>query len=322
MLAEISTDLNDSDINYFKELFISEISARYPLSTEKTAESIARAHYFERDPNGFFTIRKRIWKAKDDLNNIVGFTVVSEKLGGSIKFGPTIIREEFRNKGFGSKIRLHIEKEYSIRGSRRAYSTTNLNNIPGIFYLTKIGYSIEAHLKNHFVDGIDELVLGKFIDGSKRTISARETTDSKSDKRHILLSALSSTYSGLDQKFINSIQNSQIDQVAIDEEDFYLERRKLKFSIDEENVAVTTPKKKGVVKITPLVTTNKGKLNKLVDEIIAFYSNYSIRKLYGLFPLMELTTLEQLKELGFQIEGLIQEPYKQGVDMVVLAKFL
>ncbi|MDR2652368.1 MAG: hypothetical protein LBC68_08670 [Prevotellaceae bacterium] len=134
----------------------------------KTAESIIEKHKLGVDNNGYFTKKKTIWKGLDESNNIVAFTVVSEKRGGSIKFGPTIVDKTKIRQGIGSNFRLLVENYYQNLGYRKAYSTTNIKNYPAIYYILKIGYKIELHLQKHYSKYSDELVLSKMLNPTCR----------------------------------------------------------------------------------------------------------------------------------------------------------
>lgn len=147
MNLKISNTLTSSDFESFKALFQESITPLYPNSSEKSANSIIQKHQLGIDPDGYFTIKKTIWKGINDNNEVVAFTVISEKRGGSIKFGPTIVNKAKRGTGIGSSFRSLVESEYSSRGFRKSYSTTNLSNLAAILYILKIGYKIELHLK-------------------------------------------------------------------------------------------------------------------------------------------------------------------------------
>jgi hypothetical protein len=192
----------------------------------------------EADPAGYFTLRKVIWKTEDDDGQSLGFTVATEKRGGSIKFGPSLIAVEHRNRGVGQALRLAVENYYRKRGFRKAYSTTSINNYPGIYYLVGVGYSIEAHCRSHYQQGVDELVLGKLL--RKTRILSTSVSDSS-----VLLQRLTPYYDELDQSFEESIFRASAVVASLQDESFYTAKRKILFGEPENNFCVTTPKRQG-----------------------------------------------------------------------------
>lgn len=109
MIDYVSAELNGQDFELFRSLHAESISHLYPYSSALTAESFIRQHQDRIDRSGYFTLRKTIWKAVYK-NCSAAFTVVTEKRGGSIKFGPTMVVPCFRNQGVGSQS-LYLRKQ-------------------------------------------------------------------------------------------------------------------------------------------------------------------------------------------------------------------
>jgi GNAT superfamily N-acetyltransferase len=320
MPISITSDLNEDDFDYFRLLHAESISFLYPFSTVLTADAFIQSHKLQRDPLGYFTLRKTIWKGI--YNNInVAFTVITEKRGGSIKFGPTIVAPEFRNRGIGSEFRLTIEKQYADLGYRKAFSTTNIKNLAAVFYVTRIGYRIEAHLRDHFELGKDELVLGKKLQPKKRLKSLSVDFDSLNPVERKLYVSLKKYCNQIDLSFFQNIRNSLTDTPQKNEEFFIKKGRKLFTSSDNNAVALTIPKRGDCVKISPLALSGNSKTDsRLIEDIVSFYK-VDYRKFYT-FTTSNSTKMKFLQKLGFVTEGLLSEPYKPDVDMVVMSLFL
>ena len=326
MLHVVSCDLTEKDINRFINLFVDNISVFYPCSTDLTAKAIVEVHKLNYDPKGYFTKRKKIWKALAVDGSVLGFTVVTEKRGGSIKFGPTIVEEKFRSQGIGSSLRLMLEDIYSNLGYRKSYSTTNTKNIPAIFYLTKIGYVIEAFLKDHYEMGSNEIVLAKKLSPNKICISVpqeefKQFLSSNLGTDINILDKLSNYYDELDKSFLENITKCLTNQLDTSE-NFFINKSKVIFTVENKCLAVTSPKRVGCVKASPIIFSESEEKNRrLINDIILFYEqNY--HKIYTLIPLELTKNIKLLKYLGFNIEGIINEPYKKDVDMIVMSYFI
>lgn len=320
MIDSVSQELCKSDLILFHDLHHKFISQLYPYSSSKTAESFVNSHNKNYEEHGYFTLRKKIWKCI--VNNIVvGFTVVSEKRGGSIKFGPTIIVPEFRGQGVGSSFRNLIEKEYEAFGYRKSYSTTNFNNVSAINYILRIGYTIEAHLKDHYEIGKDELVLSKFLKPKKKLLQNSGILGEISSTEKLMYDNLSEYCENIDSTFFSNIRNSLIDSLKKDERLFVNKNRKI-FVVNNFAIALTIPKRGGCVKISPLLlSNNKIENEKLIDQVFSFYKKY-FHKIYTLIPMSSKETIAFLEGFGFFIEGSILEPYKKGAHLLILSRFL
>jgi len=335
MTLQVSDKISEDDANNFIYLFTENIPNYYPYSTDLTAKSIINSHNLGRDPYGYFSKTKKIWKAISKEGLTIGFTVVTEKRGGSIKFGPTLIQESYRNQGVGSNLRLQLEAVYAALGYRKAYSTTNAKNIAAIFYLLKIGYTIEACLKRHYTNNTDELILGKFISDAQRSLHesylstvvvdvSNSLDENNSESEKVLLRKMQPFYSEIDKSFIRGIRDCLTDKVLKDEQ-FYVEKKKVMFkSDDEQSIAITVPKRGGCVKASPIIFSSQEEVNRfLLLEVINFYRQKTENhKIYTLCPLAQADNVLLLKSLNFVVEGVIREPYKQGVDFLVLSYYL
>lgn len=321
-LSPPSTELSEADFDLFRSWYLQEISVRYPLSTRETLDSIIEVHRLGYDPWGYFTLRKTIWKGVLKSGTVVAFTVATVKRGGSVKFGPTLVDPNLRNRGIGKSFRTLIEQAHASMGLRKSYSTTSLTNSPGIRYLARVGHYIEAHLHDHYRAGEDEVVLGRFLPSVSQPTTTLDTVgEDLVGQDKVLLQDLSRIYSDLDATFIRRIRRAARESVPLREESSYVEKLKTIISLDDHTVAVTTPKRTGVIKITPMTYPSLKALAKLLEEAECLYkSRNEVRKLFGLFPHTDLRAGEVLNRHGYSIEGFLREPYKIGVNMMVFGK--
>jgi GNAT superfamily N-acetyltransferase len=150
MIKCISENLTENDLDLFKNIHSATIGQLYPYSTLLTAESLIIKHKLGVDPNGYFTLKKTIWKAVGQDNQVLAFTVITEKRGGSIKSGPMLVLPRYREQGVASGFIVRVEEEYTSRGYRKAYLTGNVKSKATFFAAINAGYKIEIHLKDHY----------------------------------------------------------------------------------------------------------------------------------------------------------------------------
>ncbi|HEX5720840.1 MAG TPA: GNAT family N-acetyltransferase [Thermoanaerobaculia bacterium] len=265
---------------------------------------------------GYFTLRKTIWKAVDEHGAAIGFTVVTEKRGGSVKFGPTLVAPTHRSQGIGRSLRKAAEGHYAALGFRKAYSTTHLKNIPGIYYLTAIGYRIEAHCRSHYQQGVDELILGKQLS------PARPPAPPTAHSSSLLLDRLAPHYDGLDEVFEQHLFASATSDAQLESEAAHASKQKVVFGQPSGNFCVTTPKRIGAIKLGPLLATDTSGLRGMLNDVATYYRARQARKLYCIVPVDENWIVQELRLLQWQPEGTLREPYRPLCDMAILSLFL
>jgi len=322
-IESISNDLSEEDLLLFSAWYEQEIPKRYPLSTKETLDSIISVHKLGNDPAGYFTLSKTIWKGASDSSEVLAFTVATEKRGGSVKFGPTLVAEGLRGQGVGSKFRLLVEQVYARRGFRKSYSTTHLRNTAGIRYLARIGHSIEAHLRDHYLPGIDEVVLGRRLTSEETQVTCASLVPDAhltAEDAH-MLRELSQTYDELDESFMRQIRKTLRNELPLQEECEYVAKFKLMVTVSGDTAAITTPKRTGVIKITPLIYGAEELLSELLSKVEERYrSERHVRKLFGLFSHYDLSAIRILEKQGYNVEGYLREPYRRGLNMLIYSK--
>lgn len=114
------------------------------------------------DPEGIFTISKHILDIYKE-GVLCGFIVITEKKGGAIKTGPTILFRYARQRHYGRKIRRRLHNGARVAGIRKVYCTAPFSNEAAFKYLIASGYQIEAHLKLQYHTNHDEFVFGYLV---------------------------------------------------------------------------------------------------------------------------------------------------------------
>lgn len=321
MNLRITTDLTEEDFNYFITLFEFNVSTWYPYSSQLTANSIISIHKKGIDPNGYFTKRKSIWKLINDENIILGFSVATEKRGGSVKFGPTMVVKDYRNQGIGSQFRLLLEDHYRKLGYRKVYLTTNSSNTAVLSYLMKLGYKIELHLKQHYTIKDDEIVLSKFLNADINFEQIKnEKVINNSSFNKLVIDYLLKYYDEVDEDFFNNLERT-ISCEFIKTEQSFIDKQKIKFDFTEDEFfAIVSPKRGGCIKICPLVFSgDRNNDTKNIKKLLNSFDTNQYHKFYTFVPIEKNYDRKLLEFCGFKIEGVFRKPYKKDVDMFIIS---
>lgn len=326
-----SPDENEEKI--FKDLALLEISQNYDDIEESFSENIVRTSKLGFDPEGYFTSKKQLYSIKSNFR-LIGFIVLTEKLGNSIKTGPTILLPEFRHKGLGSIIRTKIENEYRSKGFRKIYCTCNALDNSIVKYLLRSEMRIEAHLFNHYKLNHSELIFGKLLNSQQKVNSKFLRSRSKAinveifkNKDHheiseFLISHFSKSYFIIDESFTQrlfKIHKKSTNNYAIKPKIIFYSKTNYGRIM---TVAICSPKRGGSIKLTYITYTNNTEsFNVTIKEIISYFKEQK-RKIFTTIAIKDYQLIESFENIGFIKEGLLLEPYKDGVDMLVLSFFL
>jgi len=115
--------------------------------------------------------------------------------------------------------------------------------------------------------------------------------------------------------------------------EFELKGKKVFFALDKKDdsnivgTVVTTPKRGGAVKFSPILLDDKyasqTNIHSLVDTAVDFYAKETnARKPYAIVPFTDIDVIRALLNSGFTNEGILREAYKEGVDFYILSKFI
>lgn len=306
----ISPILSSSDFKEFGQLYLRDIAGNYPFSTEFSATRYIEEHK-NNIKNNFSTKKRTIWKGYIG-NDIIGYTVATEKDSSSVKFGPTIIKRKYRGKNLATKLRVSVEEIYKNFGYVFFYSTTQEFNKPAQSYVINAGYTKDIVLKSHFIEGLDEVVYRKSIldsDQIKKSYSENETitfSDIYDISEAKLESILKKAKSKDKSVFKKSEQN-------------ILNRKTFLFSVDVNTIACI-PKKGNSIKIIPLYLEFDSKnISKLIDHCFDYFSKHYNRSY--LYVPSNSKFEEFFIKHGFVLSGKLTKFLKgQYVDLSVLSK--
>jgi len=322
-----------SEEDLFRKMTKPIISKNYDEIDDTFIDNIISCTHLGFDPNGFFTSKKTLHSVKFN-SELIGFTVVTEKIGNSIKTGPTILLKKYRKKGFGRLIRNKIAYEYYLKGFRKLYCTCSAYDKDTLHYLLKSGLRVEAHLVNQYKKGSSEFVLGKLFaqhkkrfpdiirDQSKISRIIRTSNKSIFEIKDFLLVYFEKYFTKIDEKFCDSLINASKDSRHKN----YSQKGKIIFRFyNKKNIIVgmviCSPKRGGSVKLTPIfLTENHESIYKVFLRIESYFRTKKRSKLYLNLLVNDIALIGFCNRLGYIIEGLLQEPYQDGVDMVQMGK--
>jgi RimJ/RimL family protein N-acetyltransferase len=312
----------------FAQLFSAEVAPRYPES-RGYAERILDIHARGGDPYGYLTRTKKIWMYL--LNGLaIGFSVATEKHGGSIKFGPTAMMPAMRGHGLGSRYKLLVEREYPM--ARKFYSTTPEDNIPAIKSAIKCGYRIEAHLERQYSASSADIVVGKLVKQSSYTKISRprvakgcpyRVSDIRGmnvqEVERIVINLLSRWYDEIDALFVRGL----LAGVNVNSVDLNHKAKRVGVALQDgiaTGIIVVTPKRGGALKCSPLIAGSSVCARLLLRFARESFKARDSHKLYLHLPLSASFLVQECLRLNFHPEGILREPYKRGVDMIVMGK--
>ena len=327
------------------------IKDTYDEITKDFARNLVKVDRLGYDPVGYFTIGKEVWLAfTKSGSDFVGCEVVTRKRGGCIKIGPTYIGPNMRGRGYAEQMINALCRSYRAVGARKMYVTVPLNNAPtAVLDFQKLRLRMEALLSRHYHTKSSERVCGKFLEDSRdvesstpprlelslaNNTSANASIEINNLQTELPLSLLSNFirtnmshyYDDIDDDFVRALVHGTEESPKV-----YEKKAKILLTIVHDTtklagVAALTPKRGGSLKISPLIIDHKVVCKKvlgdLLDMIMLQARRMSRRKITIILPVSCIAMIDAILAHGYVSEGILREPYKRSVDMVVLSKFL
>jgi predicted transcriptional regulator len=316
----------------FVALATKYVSASYADITEDFARSLLESSDAGEDVRGFLTLRKEVLSIRDRSNDLLGFTTLTYKVGGSVKTGPTILLDQHRHQRLGRSVRVAIEDRARGLGQRKVYCTCPDSSNDVMRYLLASGYMIEAHLDSHYAEDHGELVFGKLlVPVGHRWVMAPRTTSApghvvasenlaRSRGIAAVLRLLRRWGLGLNVKGATRVY----DALGRFDVDYEAKPRGAVFLVSGKAiraVAFVVPKRGGSTKcLIASETTHGPSLENLIASVEDRARKLEKRKAYYIHPLADTLVVGLLQARGYGIEGALRSPYLFGQDCVVLSK--
>jgi predicted transcriptional regulator len=329
--------ISDAERPVFISAVTALVSQNYADITEDFARRILQVHDAGYDETGFLTTGKQVLSAYSEGGALLGFTTVTFKSGGSFKTGPTLLLPQFQGRGYGLGLRFALE-EYTLgKGGRKLYCTCPDNSRAVIKNLITCGYRVEAHLSRHYSLDHSEFIFGKVLAAGppprdicfRRNASRAGAVVSAADlPRGAAARFIWKHLPGVAAKVpLKSVQRL-LDGASEELEPQHYEakpRRLLLLRSGGECVgaAMLIAKRGGCMKLVLLVeTAHTPTIEKLLFAAEHAALRASARKIYCTHPALDTAVVQLLFNRSYVSEGVLRQPYRPGVDTLVLTRYL
>jgi predicted transcriptional regulator len=309
------------------------ISRGYSETGEEYARRLLSISERGHDPEGFLTTAKSV-RVIELNKKMVGFVVLTFKIGGCVKTGPVILSQAHRSRGTGQRLREQIHEAVYHLGYRKVYATVPADNVPAYQYLLSSGYRIEAHLVRPYHPEHDELVLGymlthergpgpEFVRQLTPTTTFRRISRLVPELSEFLEKEFASTYCTVPAGWANRQMRAACSAHGGQA------KPRLVFAASNESLlalGICLLKRGGSAKLVLLSQT--GHQQSLADFVGFIESETSAatrnppRRFYTHVPAKDSDVMQAFLDRGYRPEGLIEQPYAPGADIVVLGKTL
>ncbi|MBU4366020.1 MAG: GNAT family N-acetyltransferase [Kiritimatiellae bacterium] len=100
--------------------------------------------------------------AEDD-GKVIGYIEVTAGKNGLGMLDIISVDPEFFSKGVGNALMAQAEKFWAEHNQRKIATCVSAHNTKALIYYIKNGFIPEGYQKNHFHEGVDEIILGRFL---------------------------------------------------------------------------------------------------------------------------------------------------------------
>jgi predicted transcriptional regulator/GNAT superfamily N-acetyltransferase len=322
--------IENRDVPPFRRLVKRHISKSYFETGTVYADKLLAVAEAGDDAEGFLTLSKSI-RAIHFKKKCVGYVVVTFKHGGSVKTGPVILAEDYRQKGVGKALRTAIHTAVRRVGYRKVFGTVPSNNPPAYQYLLSSGYRVEAHLNRAYHSDNDEFVLGRILFPNRGTGPEFVRQLSPTSKFNVISRPSPEHVSFLAREFVSAYcsvpedwAQRQLKLACAGGSNFKPRFAFAAFDSALLCVAICILKRGGSAKLIVLSRTgHQLSLTGFIDYIIeqvTVRAIVPIRRFYTQVPLKDSDMIQAYSDAGFSPEGVIQQPFSPNVDTVLLAK--
>lgn len=331
------------DREWIDNLYL-KVVPRFYEDAESYSQLWWRSYLDNDNELGFFSLEKEVFVFEDGQSSL-GFAVLTYKRGGSAKLSPLIL--EGRLPDVGAAWRL-LESYARDRGIRKLYCDIPSARWHLFSLLHDLGVRIEAHLARQYSPDYDSIVCGKslvvrdgpaYVTMRKCRLATEEPGDSaqwvplqsvyRDGVLGLIEEHLSSLYDGLDETFVDSLYRAVTNKAG----GFEVKGKDAYVAVGHNNprnvvgLAVLTPKRGGSVKLGPFFLVRDVLGPESARNVVSRVLHLGqaafpyARKVYSILPILESTLVRSLYECGYNVEGVLREPYKPYVDCLVLSRF-
>lgn len=314
----------EGDRCWVKSLMLASLNNFYDGDHNAHAERILNAHISGgHDILGFFSNEQKMFIAKSG-NVRIGLLHLVGKKQNTYKISPLIVDSKYRaNHGIGKKLLQYAISYAKKNSARQLYCTVAEQNIAAFQFFTKNGFVMAGSSNSHYKKGIVEHMLyipinseDELLSLDRNHISVRPLSeikiDIRSEIRELLLASLPKSFSGVDDKWIDSLFDGYDRRKYKDVNSKY----KLLFAATNSHgsllgVAGATPKKGNPIKLMPFIAQDDQSFEALLTDIPFLLKEYGHKIYIHIEPNPNQVII--LQKLGWKINALLPSAYMCGV---------
>lgn len=294
-----------------------------------SCEEAISAHDNEAGGGGYFAEDKTVYSFVADQET-VGFSAISWERPGTVRYGPTVLEEDHRERGLGPKFRRKLDERLESEGVHKTYSIIPETATHAQRDLVESGYTVEAHRPCPSGDNPGELVFGKVL--GEQSDSHLPEYD-RSGVVDVEFDVGAAGYDGLTE-FVTSNGDPWVADGGellvetakqVDDGGLFQAGTRVYLGHDDGEIqccAFATRRQGGEIELAPVMTAATG---SVVTELVAFAEDevakiIDVQKFYARVPLSDAFVVHSFKSAGYSVEGVLREHQKPGEDLVCLGK--
>jgi predicted transcriptional regulator len=329
--------IKDAERPLFVSAVTELVSQNYADITDAFARRILEVHDAGQDETGFLTAGKQVLSACSESGTLLGFTTVTHKAGGSLKTGPTLLFPQHLGRGYGVGLRFALE-DYALEKKRRKlYCTCPDRSRAVIKNLLSCGFRVEAHLKQHYTLDHSEFIFGKVLSAGP---PPQDISFDRSASRSGAVVTAGDLRTGQAARFLwqnlpNVLARIPLTSAqrlvagateGLEARPFESKPRRILFLKSGGTcvgAAILIAKRGGCMKLVLiLATAHTPSIQRLLFAAEFTARRSGTRKVYCVHPAQDAAVVNLLFAHSYVSEGVLREPYRPGVDALVLTRHL
>lgn len=317
-------EAKNEDRSWVTALMCSVLDDFYSGDHAAHANRIFNAHISGgRDDIGFFSYEQKMFIARQD-GCAVGMLHLVGKKQSTYKISPLIVDSSFRKtQGIGIQLLQYAINYAKQMGARQIYCTVAEKNINAYRFFIKHGFIVAGYSNSHYKEGVVEHMLflpvnneNELLRLDRDHITVRPLSEINADLRNnirsLLLDRLPKSFSGVDDKWIDSLFGGYDRRKYKDVNSKY----KLLFVATNSKtellgVVGATPKKGNPIKLMPFIALDDHAFEALLSDIPFLLKEYGHKLYIHIEPNSNHVMI--LQKLGWKINALLPSAYMLGV---------
>ncbi|OQA85732.1 MAG: putative acetyltransferase [Lentisphaerae bacterium ADurb.Bin242] len=121
------------------------------------------AEYYRKTSNLKASHSETVSFVAHDGEKVVGYLKVAAGNNGLGSLESIGIAPEYFSKGIGSMLFAEADKFWQMKKMRKISTCVSAHNRKALIYYIKNGFIPEGYRRDHFFEGVDEIILGRFM---------------------------------------------------------------------------------------------------------------------------------------------------------------